>query len=499
MINAQSSIQSDVSPTTKHSFWPIQKNELKKFLPMSFLMFGILFNQNILRILKDSILISEISAEAVSFAKVYCVTPVAALLVIIYAKLVNHFSFQQIFNILTIAFVGFFAFFAFWLYPNTHYFHMDPADLQSMMEAYPNFKWYIALVGNWGFIVFYTLCELWPNIFYVLLFWQCANEISTTEQAKRFYTLFSLFGNSSLVIVGALMMNLASEATLAKHLFNLSSDKVALVQASTTLVCIFAIFSCFMVTFVRRRHDSLTSQGSGKAKKQKLGLVQSFKYIINSKYLWLMLICSASFGLSMNLVEAVWKAKMKELYPSVNSYAEYNSLYIMWTGVMIMAMTIVGNYLMRKYSWLVSAIIAPLLILVTGVLFFILVIADSHLNWQDYAIVTSPLALAVTIGTIQNVLSKGTKYSLWDTSREMLYIPLDQELKTKGKAAVDVVSSKIGKSTSGLVQSLIFTIIPTATFTSISPILLVVFVVVCILWIDAIKKVYAEYRKFGLS
>ena len=64
-----------------------------------------------------------------------------------------------------------------------------------------------------------------------------------------------------------------------------------------------------------------------------------------------MLICSASFGLSMNLVEAVWKAKIKELYPSVTEFAAFSSIYILWTGVIIMILTIVGTNIMRTRSW----------------------------------------------------------------------------------------------------------------------------------------------------
>ena len=183
------------------AFWPIHNYELGKFIPMSALMFCILFNQNILRILKDSILISEISAEIAGFAKVYCVTPAAALFVNIYAKMINHLTFEKIFYYLTAFFIGFFVLFAFVIYPNIHVFHVHPDQLADWMERYPHFKWYISLIGNWGYIVYYSLAELWPNIFYVLLFWQFANDLTTTEEAKRFYTLFSLFGNSSLILV----------------------------------------------------------------------------------------------------------------------------------------------------------------------------------------------------------------------------------------------------------------------------------------------------------
>ena len=481
-------------------FWPLNKSELGKFAPMAGLMFCVLFNQNVLRILKDSILISEVSAEVVSFTKVYCVTPAAALFVIIYAKMLNSLSFERIFYYLMIVFVGFFIIFAFILYPNIHIFHLNPTLLNKFMLAHPHLKWYIALVGNWSYIIFYTLSELWPNIFYVLLFWQFANEITTTEEAKRFYTLFSLFGNSSLIFVGFLIMNLSSDQTIAKYFFTISDNKITLIKISTIFVLFSSIIACFLVRFIIRKvltnPKFYIKAEQEKSSKENIGIIQSFKYIARSKYLWLMLICSAAFGCAINLVEAVWKAKIKELYPTVNKYAEFNSLYILWTGVAIMVMTIIGNNIMRSHSWFVAAVISPIIIMVTGILFFILVVFDHQiLSLFDGAIIMTPLALAVSIGAVQNVLAKGTKYSIWDTSREMLYIPLNNELKTKGKAAVDVISSKAGKSSSGLIQSIIFTIIPTATFTSISPILMVVFTAVCILWIYAVRKIYFEYQK----
>ena len=490
-----------ISGKLRNIFWPIYRHELGYFISMSSLMFCILLNQNILRIIKDSVLISEVSAEITSFAKVYCVTPLAAIFVVIYAKMSNKFSFYNIYLYLIIFFVASFSLFAWLVYPNVELLHMRTEKMQALAIEYPYLKWYIFLLGNWGYVLFYSLGELWPNIFYILLFWQLANQITTTEQAKRFYTLFSLFGNSSLMFVAVFIMYISSENSFINEYFSHIDSKIILVQASTLLVIISSIASVILVRYITQNivveevilHDQTKTNHR---KNTKLGLKESFKYILSSKYLWLLLICSASFGLTMNLVESVWKSKIKELYITVNSYAEFHALYIFWTGIGISIMTLIGNNIMRNSSWFVAAVITPIIIVITGVAFFALALFNDYsADLVKQIFFTSPLALAVYIGAIQNVIAKSTKYSIWDTSREMLYIPLDVELKTKGKAAVDIVSSKIGKSSSGLIQSFLFTIFPAATYTTITPFMLVIFVITGAIWIYAIKIIYSEYQK----
>ncbi len=481
----------------KDAYWPIHTSEYCHFFYMSALMFCILFNQSVLRIIKDSILIAEVSAEITNFAKVYCVTPLAAVFVVIYAKMVNRLTFEQIFSYLTIFFLAFFIFFAWIIYPNVHAWHFDSEKMQALAILYPYLKWYIALGENWSYVLFYVLAELWPNIFYILMFWQLANQITTTEQAKRFYIRFSLFGNSAVVIVGLILMSLASENSFIYKYYGRTGSKIFLVQSSIGFVAIFSALSIFLVKRIYKKVVLNTAQYSlTKSSKIKLSLKESFSYIISSRYLWLLLICSAAFGLTMNLVEAVWKAKIKELYSTVNQYAEFNSLYIMWTGISIMFMTVIGNKIMKHQNWFIAAIITPVIIMATGSMFFILIVfEDISASFAEKVLLTSPLVLAVTIGAIQNIIVKGAKYSIWDTSREMLYIPLDNELKTKGKAAVDIVSSKIGKSSSGLIQSILFTIFPSATAISIAPFMMIIFVAACIVWIRAVRIIYYEYRK----
>jgi ATP/ADP translocase len=77
----------------------------------------------------------------------------------------------------------------------------------------------------------------------------------------------------------------------------------------------------------------------------------------------------------------------------------------------------------------------------------------------------------------------------------MAYIPLSLELRTKGKAAVEVIGTKFGKSLGAFIQSLIFIIIPTATFDSIIVYLLAVFIIIVAFWVLDIVKLNQEYIK----
>lgn len=50
------------------------------------------------------------------------------------------------------------------------------------------------------------------------------------------------------------------------------------------------------------------------------------------------------------------------------------------------------------------------------------------------------------------VFSRGAKFSLFKPAEEMVYIGLDDESRTKGKAAIDVVGAQSGKSIGSVLQ-----------------------------------------------
>jgi len=163
-------------------------------------------------------------------------------------------------------------------------------------------------------------------------------------------------------------------------------------------------------------------------------------------------------------------------------------------GVSCVTFMVIGSNILRRFSWLTSALITPYMLTCTGVIFFAFVIFAKDINFLgDWF---HPIYFAVIIGAVQNILSKSTKYSLFDSTKEMAYIPLSLELRTKGKAAAEVIGLKFGKSLGAFIQSSMFIFMPLATFDSVTVYLLVIFIVVIIIWIWNVRSLNEEYVKF---
>ena len=201
------------------------------------------------------------------------------------------------------------------------------------------------------------------------------------------------------------------------------------------------------------------------------------------------------YGISINLVEGVWKSKINELYPTVEAYTSYMGAFQAYQGVTAILFMVVGSNILRRVSWSTAAIFTPVMILITGVAFFSFIIFDDTIGLQVAAFFgTGPLAMATMVGMAQNVLSKATKYSLFDSTKEMSYIPLDDEMKSKGKAAVDVIGGRFGKSGGGIIQSTFFIMFPVYSFPEATPYFAAVFFVIVILWTFAVKALGVEYN-----
>ena len=100
----------------------------------------------------------------------------------------------------------------------------------------------------------------------------------------------------------------------------------------------------------------------------------------------------------------------------------------------------------------------------------------------------SPLLFLAVFGGIQNIFAKTVKYSFFDPTKEMAFIPLSEKEKTQGKAAIDVIGSRLGKSGSSWIQLAMIDLIGTGSILSISQFLIPIICLSIFFWSVSIKN-----------
>ena len=475
-------------------FWPVYSYELKKILPMFFMFFFINFNYTILRDAKDSIVVPATGAETIPFLKFWGTIPAAIVFMIVYAKLSNKLSKERLFYSVMAPFVIFFPLFAFVLYPNRDSLH--PNAFCDMIESYvPRLHGLIAIVRNWSFSIFYVIAELWGSAMISLLFWQFANDITKVKDAKRIYPLFLVGANVAMLFSGPLISYLAD---LGKHVpqgvdpwqFSLNW-LMGLAFAAGVLIMALYYYMNRAVLTDPRFYDA-TDQKKMKKEKPKMGLIESFKYLFQSKYILCLAVLVVAYGISINIVEVTWKNQLKLQYPTSNEYMSFMGKFSFFTGLttIFMLLFVSGNVI-RRFGWGVSAMITPVVLAITGVFFFgFILFKDSPMLASMSS--ASILLAAVILGAAQNIMSKSAKYSLFDPTKEMAYIPLDQEMKVKGKAAIDVVGARLGKSGGSLLQQALILIVG---FTAMTPYVGVILLLITAGWIVSAKSLSGQFAE----
>lgn len=478
-------------------FWPIHSFELKKVLPMFLMFFCISFNYTILRDTKDTLIVTApgSGAEAIPFIKVWLVVPCAILFMIIYAKLSNILSKQALFYSVVTPFLLFFALFATVLYPMKDALHPHAfADkLQSTLPE--GLMGLVAILRNWTYAAFYVLAELWGSVMLSLMFWGFANDITKVGEAKRFYALFGIGANVALLCSGPAIIFVSDIRRKVPEGVDAWGISINLLM---TMVVIAGVLIMATYWWINRnvltdpRFYSADEPKKQKKEKPKLSLKESFLYLARSPYIGCLAILVIAYGVAINIVEVTWKSQLKLQYPNANDYSTFMGFFSTCTGaITVLMMLFVGGNVIRKFGWGTAALITPVVLLITGIGFFALVLFRDNLGGVIATLGTTPLMLAVVIGMIQNIMSKSAKYSLFDPTKEMAYIPLDQEQKVKGKAAIDVVGARLGKSGGSFIQQGL--LVTFGSMAAITPYLAGVLIFIIICWMLAARSLNKKF------
>lgn len=486
--------------TWRRFLWPIHSFELKKLLPMFFMMFFISFNYTVLRDIKDSIVVNApgSGAEAIPILKMVGVLPAAIIFFAIYGKLANILTRDTLFYVTILPFLLFFILFSQVLHPNASWLHFnESADwLLSVLPA--GFSGAIAVYRNWTVSLFYIFSELWGTVGISLLFWGYANQTTRASEAKRFYATFGLGANAALPLAGIFVRHFSNPANLEgvvdQWSYTLNRLTVLIVVGGLIVMSLYYYLN--NVVLKDPRFAPKTGEVKAKKKKMKMTIMESVRHLAQSRYILHLTVLVASYGILINMYEVTWKGQLKLAYPTQNEYTHFMGFFSATTGIVSVFMVLfVGGNVIRNLGWTVAALATPLVLISTGTLFLIFIIFKDSLASPIAALGTTPLALAVAIGTIQNIMSKSTKYSLFDPTKEMAFIPLDEETKVKGKAAVDVIGARAGKSAGSIIQNLL--IWGFGSLSAITPFLAVLCFVAGVFWIRSVKILSKDFHEIS--
>ncbi len=485
----------------RSNIWPIHSFEVKKLVPMLVMLTLICFNYSILRNLKDALVITakNSGAEVLPFIKVWVILPAAVLSTMLFTYLSNKLSRSAVFQIILVSFLIFFFVFGFIIFPMREQLH--PHAMADFLETVlpKGFMGLIAMFRHWTLTCFYVVCELWSTMILNVLFWSFANEITRIQEAPRFYSVMSIFSNIAAIVAGQTAIALSSEVfdptlSFGHDAWEQSLMKIMALIVASGIGVLLAFRWMNKHVLSNPKYLPKDAQEKVKKKEKKLSFRQSLVYLANSNYLIWIATLVISYNLVINLVEVIWKDQLRQYCTSSHDYNVYINNLTSIMGIISTSASLVMAGMIRRFGWTFTALITPVVLLITTAGFFSCLFFDGSLGpilTMFFGI--TPLALAVFLGSTQNCFSKAAKYSVFDATKEMAFVPLTPEHKLKGKAAIDGIGSRLGKSGGSVIHQglLIFF----GTLSASAPYVGIILVGVMFVWIAAVRSLGTEFTK----
>lgn len=470
--------------TVIHFLFPVKEGERKAFFLLCSIMFFVVFNNTIARNLKDVFLVMNNGALSIAFIKFWGVLPATVFIFFCFAKISNLLKQENVFYLVVSFFILFFILFGCVIFPHHQslILHQLGNCLREWLPA--SFKEPISLIEYWHYSLFYIISELWGTVVVSLLFWQFANAVIQQENAKRIYPFLGVVADLGVVTAGLLLVWINQEEkgeifSLKNWQHNVQVMTLLIVAAGISSMCIYFFANRY---FKRETHQELQTQ-----KKTHLSLTETVTYLgksPNIRYLSLMVL---GFSISNNLIEVAWKCELEHACSSPLELTSIMGYLSIITGLVTIFLMLIGGWLLRTQGWLFSAMVMPVFMVGVGALFFGLLAMEKYTSWLQIFGYSGTL-LVTAIGSLENILGKPMKYALFDPTKEIAFIPLDLESKLKGKAVVDLLGVRVGKSMGSLFHQGVAIIF--GSFQSAVGLYIVFYSLVMSMWIISIRKMY---------
>jgi len=474
-----------------------------RLVPMSLMFYFMAFANSIMDAVKDTLVVTAFGgAEQIPYLTVYAVLPTSLLFVSLFARLSSKFGREKLFYMAVTFFMCFFALFTGVLYPMREVLH--PYELATTLATTlpRGLAGGIAVFTNWTYSLFYVAGELWGDVVLSLLFWGLANEITRVSEAGIIYPLLGIGANVAQACSGLFMKFVTTQwhpAGVAPE--DMWAAKLKLFM-TVVMFCGGSIMACHKYicdearkdpnsAMMEKQRDSKIRSDADKAAKKKTkkaGLLSSLMYVFESPEVACLAVMAVAQGLSSIIFQVAWKTQLRIYRPDPTSYAAYMGDVQTYSGMVTGIFMVAAPFLFKNLGWKGTLSVTPKTVIALGWVFF---------GTSIYALRHGQLAQSSTIlpwlvlgGAVIYIVERAAKFSLFKPAEEMVYITLDEDSRTKGKAAVDVLGAQIGKTGGSFMQQgLIFAY---GSIIGALPVLVCCHSAIAICWLVAVNALAAR-------
>ena len=492
--------------------FPIYKHEMKKLIPLSLIFLCVSMTYTMLRGLKDIYVYRYMTADSIYLIKIL-VIPSIVLFTFLYTHIAKRVDSYTRFNVVFGYFLSFIVLFTFVLLPNCELLKLNfLAD--KLTGSFPRLKALWDTIRVWPISLLYIHAEAYGTMALGVAFWTFANSIFSSVQAKRMYGFLSTGAAIGCLCSGIVMLNYSNNITV---LFNI---------AIFSLLFIVVAYNILVNRIKANPASYGIEEKPVKAKnKVKLTFIQSIKCLLKSRYLCFLTLIVLGYNMFIAFLESIWKGKV-DAYKKIvvsNFLSDHADEFDIFTGaptdelislankagssatstiyawqsictgiLSLFLIFFIASYISRR-SWKVRALFTPITALVFSLIFYIFFKKMDLLSGFASTFDKPLILMFILFGMGVLVFIKSSKYIFFDTSKEQAYIPLSDEEKVNGKAAIDAIGSRLGKGMSSIVISVLVAIF--GGLNNISGITFIMVFVIISLWLFAVLSLNPLYEK----
>jgi len=407
------------------------------------LMFGIVsllnVNYNILRSARNALVVVDLGhgAGMIPFFELVGTLPASILMAYLLTRLLNRFSMYKVFLIGLSFFISFFLLFATVIYP------LLPA-LSSKLAAWNSLPYHLQLssaLPQLFSMIFFVMAELWKIALLTVLFWGLINQHLPLKDAKKYYAPLMLGGSLGTIVSGPLI-SLCTSNWISHQSWMQSLISMMLMLAAIGILTGYFYSKLWKSLAITNQQVEVTNEVQ-----ESFSLWESIQVCLRSRYLLLLAWLTISDYIAYSLGEVVFLEVLKERFPDPREYCDFMGKLSLWQGILTaFSALFISPYLFFKSRWLIACLITPACLLLTECAFFF-VLGNSHIK--------SHLELSIILGSLFFCLVRAAKYTLFDTSKEISFVPLSSIEKMQGKLVIDGMCSRLGRGGASLISLLL--------------------------------------------